>query len=103
MSQQAIHFPKQSTPANVVLERLEAMREGDVDWKNGRVFSLVYDAGVAHRELMKKAYATYFCENGLNPMAFQSLRRMELETVRMCADLLNGGSEAVGTLTSGGT
>ncbi|MCP4722166.1 MAG: aspartate aminotransferase family protein, partial [Desulfobacteraceae bacterium] len=41
--------------------------------------------------------------NGLNPMAFQSLKRFETEVVRMTADLLNGDDEVVGIMTSGGT
>jgi glutamate/tyrosine decarboxylase-like PLP-dependent enzyme len=36
-------------------------------------------------------------------MAFQSLKRMEGEVVRMAADLMHGGPQAVGTMTSGGT
>jgi glutamate/tyrosine decarboxylase-like PLP-dependent enzyme len=65
--------------------------------------SLVYDGGEAHQDLLKQAYSLYFSENGLNPMAFKSLRRMEADVVRIASGLFHGGPDTVGTLTSGGT
>lgn len=99
----SLSIPARGTPASELLDRMEALREGDADWKDGRVFSLVYYAGDAHYALVKKAHDLFFAENGLNPMAFQSLRRMEAEVVRMTASMLNGGPNTVGTMTSGGT
>lgn len=96
-------LPDQPRPRDELLAALRSLASNDADWRRGRVFSLVYDAGPAHLELLAQAHALYFCENGLNPMAFQSLKRMESEVVRMAASLLHGGAEAVGTMTSGGT
>ena len=79
------------------------MHDGDVDWKGGRVFSLVYHGGDAHSAFLKEAHAQFFSENGLNPLAFQSLKRMEKDVSRMTATMLRGDSNAVGTMTSGGT
>lgn len=99
----SITLPARGLPHDEILARLEQLREGDADWREGRVFSLVYHADDAHSELVKKAHNLFFSENGLNPMAFQSLRRMEAEVVRMAAAMLHGGPETVGTMTSGGT
>lgn len=96
-------IPQAPKGRDELLAALRALRGNDADWRRGRVFSLVYDAGEAHLELLKQAHSLYFCENGLNPMAFQSLKRMEGEVVRMAADLMHGGPQAVGTMTSGGT
>jgi sphinganine-1-phosphate aldolase len=96
-------IPERGLPREELLGRLEAMRSGDADWKGGRVFSLVYTAGDEHLETLKRASELYFSENGLNPMAFQSLRRMESDVVRMATELLHGPPTTVGTLTSGGT
>lgn len=96
-------IPQAPKGKDELLAALRALRGNDADWRRGRVFSLVYDAGEAHLELLKQAHSLYFCENGLNPMAFQSLKRMEGEVVRMAADLMHGGPQAVGTMTSGGT
>jgi glutamate/tyrosine decarboxylase-like PLP-dependent enzyme len=87
-------------------EILEAMREAatqDVRWREGRVFSLVFDPGEELLAFGKKAYTAFFSENGLNPSAFPSLRRFEIEVVSMVASLLGGDAEVVGNMTSGGT
>lgn len=99
----SLTIPARGLSHDEILERLKELREGDADWKDGRVFSLVYYAGEEHHELVKKAHNLFFSENGLNPMAFKSLRRMEAEVVRMTAAMLNGGPSTVGTMTSGGT
>ena len=50
-----------------------------------------------------EAMGMFLSENGLNPMAFQSLKRMEHEIVQMTAGMLHGDRNVVGMLTSGGT
>lgn len=77
------------------------MHEGDAKWKDGKTFSLVYNAGV--NELLKAAYGEFLAENGLSPVAFPSLRRMECEVVSMTASLFHGDDAVAGTMTSGGT
>jgi glutamate/tyrosine decarboxylase-like PLP-dependent enzyme len=100
--------PKPSIPAvgretEALLKEMETFREGDADWRSGRTWSLVYNAGEAHSKLLKRAHNLFSSENALNPMAFKSLKRMESEVVQMTASLLNGGEDAVGTMSSGGT
>jgi sphinganine-1-phosphate aldolase len=99
----SLTIPPRGVPHDDLLAKMGTFREKDADWKDGRVFSLVYYGGDAHDALLKKAHNLYFAENALNPMAFASLRRMEAEIVRMTASMLNGGPETVGTMTSGGT
>ena len=96
-------LPREGRPHHAILDDLASLRQGDAKWREGRVMSLVYDGGEAHQELLKQAYSLYFSENGLNPMAFKSLRRMEADVVRITAGLFHGGPDTVGTLTSGGT
>lgn len=96
-------LPPRGMPKEEVLKKMSAMRAHDANWKDGRTFSLVYYAGEAAASLLKEAYAMFFSENGLSPLAFPSLRRFENEVVAMTASLLGGGSEVVGSMTSGGT
>jgi sphinganine-1-phosphate aldolase len=96
-------IPQRGRDHQALLAELASLHDGDADWRHGRVFSLVYHASDEHLALLKAASATFFCENGLNPMAFKSLKRMEHEVVRMAADLMNGDGDVVGTMTSGGT
>jgi glutamate/tyrosine decarboxylase-like PLP-dependent enzyme len=96
-------LPRQGRPHAEILADLQALRRDDVDWRHGRVFSLVYHASDEHKAFLQQAHGTFFAENALNPLAFQSLKRMEKEVVRMAATLFHGGREACGTMTSGGT
>lgn len=99
----SVTIPEEGVAKDDILETMRGYREGDADWKAGRTWSLVYYAGDEHYDLLKEAYTMFMSANGLNPMAFKSLKRMEAEVVRMTADMLNGDEEVVGTMTSGGT
>jgi sphinganine-1-phosphate aldolase len=96
-------IPARGLSADAVLSDLAAMKSADADWRGGRVFSLVYHAGEAHEQLLQKAHAMYASANLLNPVAFQSLKRMEAEIVGMAASLMHGPETTVGAVTSGGT
>jgi sphinganine-1-phosphate aldolase len=96
-------LPKKGTPREAILKLLQASHDRDTNWHDGRTFSLVYHASDEHTEFLKKAYSIYFHQNGLNPSAFPSLQKMEAEVVSMAANLLGGGEDAAGTMTSGGT
>ena len=89
-------------PADV-LSQLERFREGDLRWKEGRVFSLTYYAGPEVHALGTEAYARFSSENMLNLDAFPSLRKMQSEVVGTVCELLGGNDETVGVFTSGGT
>ena len=77
--------------------------QGDVRWRDGKTAVYVFNAGPDVEQVQKEAYALFQSENGLGPVAFPSLKRMEAEVVGFGLSLLNGPDEAVGTITSGGT
>ena len=95
-------LPEKGKPHEELLTEMRALQGGDADWRNGKIFSLVYFAGDDVAELLKETYAAFIYTNGLSVSAFPSLRKFESEVLAMTADLL-GGSEAVGNMTSGGT
>ena len=86
-----------------MLEQLDALQARDVDWKSGRAFSLAYHAGPDVLALATEALARFQSTNALNVDAFPSLRTLQNDVVEMVADLLHGGPEAAGFMTSGGT
>jgi glutamate/tyrosine decarboxylase-like PLP-dependent enzyme len=98
-----IRLPAAGRSQAEVLGQLERLRERDVDWQAGKVFSLVFYAGQDVSALAKEAYGLFFAENALNPSAFPSLRRLETEVIAMTARLLGSSGEVVGNMTSGGT
>ncbi|MEM7019326.1 MAG: aspartate aminotransferase family protein [Pseudomonadota bacterium] len=98
-----MQLPKEGLAADDILQQLDTMKSEDVDYAGGRVFSLAYSAGEDVNDLAKAAHNRFLSANGLNMQAFPSLRRMQAEVVGMVADLLHGGNEAAGFITSGGT
>ena len=98
-----IPFPSNSQPKQTVLATMKSARDHDVKWREGRVFSLVFNAGDEVSDMLKEAYDLYFSENGLNPTAFPSLKKFETEVVSMVASLLHGDDNVVGNMTTGGT
>jgi glutamate/tyrosine decarboxylase-like PLP-dependent enzyme len=96
-------FPRHGHEADEVLRVMADLRGGDVRWRDGRVWSLVFHPGDELAELSKRAYIEFFAENALNPSAFPSLRRMEAEVVSMTASLLGGDADVAGNMTTGGT
>lgn len=96
-------LPKSRRSREDVLGELKAMHAEDARWKDGKTFSLVYYVDDDHSRLLKEAYGEFIAENGLSPVAFPSLRRMECEVVSMAAALFHGDDEVCGTMTTGGT
>jgi sphinganine-1-phosphate aldolase len=96
-------LPERGLDPAQVLERLERLRDGDVDWRRGRAFTLAYSAGPEVHALQHEAYTRFMSENALNTDAFPSLARMQRDVLAIVADLTHGGEEAAGFMTSGGT
>ena len=99
----AVNLPKKGIAQAKVLSMLKDFAKDDPDYKKLKTWSLVYFLGDKHTDFLMKAYGQYLSANGLNPMAFKSLKRIEAEVVRMSANLLHGDREVAGVMTSGGT
>jgi sphinganine-1-phosphate aldolase len=96
-------IPRQGTTREEISAAMSAYRDADADTARTRLFSLLYPTRPDVLEVAKEAYAAFFSENALNPMAFPSLRRMETEVVAMTNGLLNAPAGAAGSMTSGGS
>lgn len=100
----AVPLPENGLPADEVLARIAALERDDVDWRSSRAFSLVYETHDPElQRLNETVTAAYFPTNALNPAAFPSLGRMQADVVDIVTDLLHGGPDAAGFMTSGGT
>ena len=80
-----------------------SMASGDVDWRTGKAAVYVFNAGPEISQIQKQAYALFQSENGLGPLAFPSLNRMEREIVSIALALLGSPETGAGSVTSGGT
>lgn len=86
-----------------VIADLHGKRGNDAEWARGRTFGMVYDGGESVHRVAEEAAMMYLHENALNTRAFPSLASIQSEVVRWTSELLNGGQETAGFLTSGGT
>lgn len=96
-------FPQQGKSSDDILGSLKSRKQDDVPWQEGRVFAYIYDAGEEAKQLLKDASNLYLMENGLDPTSFPSCMELEKDVIGMAVDLVNGGEDATGTFTSGGT
>ena len=87
-----------------ILGRLAALRAADAPTHGGRVLSYVYDSGRPELdELAAQAMRLVQPVNGLDPTTFTSVAVMEREVIDFARELLHGGDDVVGSVTSGGT
>lgn len=96
-------IPPKGLPQEDIFKILQSYKSEDLDWKSGRVLGYIYDPGKKVHEVINAAYTLYLSENGLDPLSFPSLLRLENEVVRMTANLLDCADDVVGNFTSGGT
>jgi sphinganine-1-phosphate aldolase len=96
-------IPNSGRRVEEVLADLDASTANDVRWAEGRSFTLAYSAGPEVLDLQRAAYGRFIQENALNVEAFPSLRMLSNDVISSVCELLDGGPEACGFLTSGGT
>ena len=95
-------FPETGTAKSDVLDQMSELSRADADWRGGRTFGYIYNAGDEVNALVEEAMHRFLHTNALSLTAFPSLRRFEAEILAMAADLLHG-PEAAGSVTTGGT
>ncbi|HMT23402.1 MAG TPA: aminotransferase class V-fold PLP-dependent enzyme [Microthrixaceae bacterium] len=94
-------FPIDGRSGDDIIAELSELRAGDIDWRSGRAFSLVYNSDDADLERLLHAVGDMFLhENALNPFRYRTLLKMEVELVAMARDLFGA---AAGSTSSGGT
>ena len=94
-------IPTQGMASEELLDALRVERQGDLDWRGGKAFSLVYNSDDPELERVQHEVASMFLhENALNPFRYKTLLRMEGEILGMAKGLFYAGEAA---LTSGGT
>ncbi len=103
MARPKVVLPEQGVPKDEIIRLMEDLIKGDINWREGKVWSLVYHASDEHSKFLKKAYTMFFSKNAISPIAFPSLKKFEIEVVSMVIDLLNGDKRCCGSMTSGGT
>ena len=94
-------FPSAGRSSADLLAELASLRRGDIDWRGGKAFSLVYHADDPElEELLHAVAADFLHENALNPFRYETLLKMESEVIDFAKDLFGASA---GSMSSGGT
>lgn len=96
-------IPARGASRETVMAALAARKQGDRDWRRGRLAVYFYWLDEELERVQQEAYLTYWTENNLGQRAFPSLKSLEDEVIAMALGLLGGGAAAGGTFTSGGS
>ncbi len=96
-------LPDQGRPSADVLAELKGYGAQDPNYKEGRLWSLVYYLDEDYADFQGDAYREFSSANGLNPTVFKSLKRFENEIIAGVAEMFHGTPEVCGVVTSGGT
>lgn len=86
-----------------IIQTLKQRKEHDRDWRNGRVFGLIYHAGKDVEQLRTAAHELFAAENAVSPGVSPSLVELQNDLVEMTAALFHGDRDVVGHVTTGGT
>lgn len=98
------HLPPKPLSTDEILEQLALLeKSGHTHWEDGKVSGTVYHGGKELVEVSSKAYELFIWSNPLHADVFPGVRKMEADIISMVVAMYNGGSEACGTTTSGGT
>ena len=96
-------LPAQGRDPQEILDQLARFGAHDPQYKDGRLWSLVYYLDEDYHAFQARAYQQFAASNGLNPTAFKSLKRFENDIIASTAELHHGTPEVCGVVTSGGT
>lgn len=90
-------------PTARVLAALQEFARDDADWRTGRMLTGLYDAGGEAHDVAVEAYTRFLAQNALYINMYPSLGALERDVIASLVELLRGGADTVGNITSGGT
>ena len=96
-------LPAAGLEKDEVRRRLDEVFAHDLEWRTGKTYAYVYDAGAEVEDVGREAFGRFLFQNAIDPTAFPSVLALENDLVRIAADHLRGDEQVVGTFTSGGT
>jgi glutamate/tyrosine decarboxylase-like PLP-dependent enzyme len=97
-------LPDRGRDRTDILADLEAMASRErTRWEDGHASGAVYHGDPDHVAFLAQAYALHSQHNPLHVDLWPSTTKLEAEIVAMTADMLGGGEDVAGVVSSGGT
>ena len=99
-----LSLPNKGLTQEEVMQELSQLDKlATADWKNGKVSGCAYNCNEELTKLCTEVFSRYSWSNPLHPDVFPEVRKMEAELIIWCVKIFNGGADACGCTTSGGT
>ena len=97
-------LPKKGLTHNAVLKELTQLESlAKVEWEKGWVSGGLYNSSPELTKLATAVFERTVWTNPLHAGIFPQVRKMEAEVIQWTVKLFNGGEDACGVMTSGGT
>jgi glutamate/tyrosine decarboxylase-like PLP-dependent enzyme len=96
-------IPTKGPSKSELLNQMRHWMKDDANYKEGKIWSLVYYTGDELSTFLQKVYTERWNESSAANDLFPAIVELEKEVVSMAANLLNGDNNACGNITSGGT
>jgi len=97
-------LPEKGLAKQDLCKLMEERHELDTKyWKDGKVTGSIYSGEQEHMEFIGEVYKKWAYTNPLHPGIHPSVRQMDAEVVQMVVNMYNGGPDACGSFTTGGT
>ena len=99
-----LELPKKGLSTEEVINEVSKLESlAKMDWSKGWVSGALYNCSEELTAITTKVYGKFAWVNPLHTDVFPHIRKMEAEVIQWTVKLFNGGKEACGTMTSGGT
>lgn len=98
-------LPSKGIPRQEVVSIITKLKEEEdkINSKINAFSGTVYIRNKEHLDMMGHAYRLFINANPLHTFTFPVIRKMEAEVVSMTKNMLHGGEDCCGIVTSGGT
>ena len=97
-------LPKKGLTHDAVLKELTQLESlAEVEWEKGWVSGAIYNSSPELTKLGVAVFEKTIWSNPLHLDVFPQVRKMEAEVIQWTVKLFNGGEDACGVMTSGGT
>lgn len=98
-----MRIAKQGLDWDEIESQLDAARQNDFSWRDGRMAVYFYYLDEALHQVQQRAYTKFWTENSLGKRAFPSLAKLEAEVVAFGLEVVQAPDGGAGTFTSGGS
>lgn len=96
-------LPEQGTSYDQVIGEVKKLRAAMTEGQRGKLASTTFQGQEEMQKVLHDAFVEFMDWNGLFTFQEASAAKMENDVIDICVDIMSGGEEGRGNITSGGT